>query len=228
MSLTTQCTNPAEVKWVTKMEVLQEMLAARGWQDIEMYGTPSELFRQYMHSETQVVLVANASAQSDQLRARGCHVAPVDCALGQQRKLRVYVCRSPCLTAPAMSDIEQLRVRTITDIMVLFNDKITYVIDKAGLRYSLEPVLLNSLKFNIPLHHQVPPHRQLTDLEVVNLQVKFGDLNKLPTLLLTDRVARYYNFPLGAIIAIERSEGLFYRRVRPPNGSTNFERFFLD
>tara|TARA_Y100001972_G_scaffold74336_1_gene90388 strand:+ start:497 stop:1093 length:597 start_codon:yes stop_codon:yes gene_type:complete len=77
----------------------------------------------------------------------------------------------------------------------------------------------NQLLIDITEHALVPLHRQLSANETRDLLHKLNTpVDKLPRLLDSDPVCRFYNFPLGAVIAIERRNGaqqgqVYYRRV---------------
>ena len=56
----------------------------------------------------------------------------------------------------------------------------------------------------------VPPHRLATSDELDYLR----ELNKpLPVLLMTDPIRRWYDFPKGSVVAIDRKDGNTYFRV---------------
>lgn len=58
-------------------------------------------------------------------------------------------------------------------------------------------------------HILVPRHRLATDSEINNLT---PDL-KLPIILSTDIICRWHGFPLNSIIAIEREDGTYFRKL---------------
>ena len=60
----------------------------------------------------------------------------------------------------------------------------------------------------------VPNHRLATAEELDNL--KFRGIRKasLPVIKMTDPIRRWHNFPAGSIVAVEREEGPYYRRVK--------------
>lgn len=67
------------------------------------------------------------------------------------------------------------------------------------------------LRFNITKHRLVPPHRCLTSHEELEFKTKYGV--KIPVLLRTDPVVRFYNFRSGSIIEITRPEGIVVYRI---------------
>lgn len=65
------------------------------------------------------------------------------------------------------------------------------------------------LLIDITEHALVPPHRMLTKDETAALLTKLGvTLHKLPKMLHSDPIARFYNFPRGSVIEITRNDGL--------------------
>lgn len=77
----------------------------------------------------------------------------------------------------------------------------------------------NQLLIDITEHALVPLHTQLDSSSTRDLLHRLNaPVDKLPRLLRSDPVCRFYNFPLGAVIQIQRSNGaqqgqLYYRRV---------------
>ena len=65
--------------------------------------------------------------------------------------------------------------------------------------------------YNITKHRLVPRHRCLSSFEVANFKRKFGI--KIPVLLQSDVVSRFYNFVPGDIIEITRADGIVIYRV---------------
>jgi DNA-directed RNA polymerase subunit H (RpoH/RPB5) len=59
----------------------------------------------------------------------------------------------------------------------------------------------------------VPTHRLATEEEIRNLHKRHILLNTLPIILISDKVARWYGWKVKTIIAIERPDGIYFRRV---------------
>tara|TARA_Y100000310_G_C20704089_1_gene833132 strand:- start:22220 stop:22783 length:564 start_codon:yes stop_codon:yes gene_type:complete len=76
----------------------------------------------------------------------------------------------------------------------------------------VEHFLCSELLCNPTKHALVPPHTLATDDEIEQLKQKFvlskNLKDKLPRLLSTDIVCRYYNFPPKSIVKIRRCLGL--------------------
>ena len=65
---------------------------------------------------------------------------------------------------------------------------------------------------NINKHKLVPKHELLTEYEINNLSV---NINKLPLILRTDPVIKWFNFKVGSIIKItRRTDEIYYRKVK--------------
>jgi DNA-directed RNA polymerase I, II, and III subunit RPABC1 len=65
------------------------------------------------------------------------------------------------------------------------------------------------LLIDITEHALVPNHRMLTQEQTAKLLSTLGvSLSKMPKLLHSDPIARFYNFPKGSVIEITRNNGL--------------------
>ena len=60
-------------------------------------------------------------------------------------------------------------------------------------------------------NHMVPTHRHATKDELRCLQDKRVPISKLPVLRMLDPIRRWHNFQQGTIVAIERSNGVYFR-----------------
>jgi DNA-directed RNA polymerase subunit H (RpoH/RPB5) len=58
----------------------------------------------------------------------------------------------------------------------------------------------------------VPPHRALPADEADLVRHRFGATH-LPQLLQSDPIARLYDFPVGAVVEVDRPTGVYYRLV---------------
>lgn len=78
--------------------------------------------------------------------------------------------------------------------------------------YCIETFSMDELKYNITKHRLVPKHTKTTEEEYKELK-KF--VTKLPVMLKTDPICRYYNYKSGNVIRVERFDGnIIYRIVR--------------
>ena len=78
-----------------------------------------------------------------------------------------------------------------------------------GIRIELFP--MKSLRYNITKHRLVPRHVPLSKMEMKSFKDLYG--TKIPYLLYSDPVARFYDFQRGDIIKIERSNGFICYRI---------------
>ena len=67
------------------------------------------------------------------------------------------------------------------------------------------------LLYNITKHRLVPVHRRLSAFEAATFKRKYGV--KIPVLLQTDAISRFYNFKSGDIIEITRIDGIVVFRI---------------
>ena len=78
----------------------------------------------------------------------------------------------------------------------------------------------DEMQFNITKHELVPQHIKLSPEEVAKLRKELKCPNrelKIPTMLTTDAVARFYGYKEGDCIKIIRKEGfVMYRIVKKP------------
>ena len=83
----------------------------------------------------------------------------------------------------------------------------------------IETMLFKKLVFNFARAHIVPRHRLLSEDEERHVRRRFITTtdDDWPKLAATDPIARYFNFPVGHIVAIERYIGhepsVYYRLV---------------
>lgn len=68
-----------------------------------------------------------------------------------------------------------------------------------------------TLRYNITKHRLVPKHTALSKAESIHFRKKYG--MKIPVILSTDPIARFYFFQKGDIIKIERSDGFVSFRI---------------
>jgi DNA-directed RNA polymerase I, II, and III subunit RPABC1 len=77
--------------------------------------------------------------------------------------------------------------------------------------YKLEIFKETELRYNITKHRLVPTHSALTKAESIEFKKQYGV--KIPVILKTDAVAKFYNFQKGEIIKIERTDGTVSFRI---------------
>lgn len=77
--------------------------------------------------------------------------------------------------------------------------------------YKLEIFKETELRYNITKHRLVPTHSALTKAESIEFKKQYGV--KIPVILKTDAVAKFYNFQKGEIIKIVRTDGTVSFRI---------------
>jgi DNA-directed RNA polymerase I, II, and III subunit RPABC1 len=107
-----------------------------------------------------------------------------------------------------------MRNANFTHAIVVFNDSVTPMAQKVvdeleGLR--IELFQMNSLRYNITKHRLVPKHIPLTKGEMKAFKEEFG--TKIPILLHSDPIVRFYDFQRGDIIKVERKNGFICYRI---------------
>lgn len=208
--------------WRRICQTLHEMLHDRGWKTFSWVADVDKLYDQFCRAQSLVFQILTVTGHPEEHRCIVCG--------GNRCRLVVVVCKEPNFTSPANLNIENLRYNS-NHLLVLFRDKITVVHREEWLRFNtvrkIEVKSLSSLFINISKHRLVPRHRILNETEVqALLKSLFTTKDKLPRILLTDPVCRYYDFPIGSIIEIMRPD-LYYRVVVPSIPKSNYEKFFF-
>jgi len=72
---------------------------------------------------------------------------------------------------------------------------------------------VEDLKINITKHRLVSKHMSVSSEELVEIKKKI-DITKLPVLLTTDPMCKYYAFRKGSVIKIQRKDSMMYRIVK--------------
>lgn len=126
-----------------------------------------------------------------------------------------------------INDDEKLNIQGIKDkisimnkesanrCIIIYKSNVTSSAKKSleTLEYEFELFSLNELQLNITRHRLVPRHSRILHSEKEELDQKYK--GKLPVLLHTDPVSRYYAFKRGEYIRITRKDGsIIYRMVK--------------
>lgn len=77
--------------------------------------------------------------------------------------------------------------------------------------YKMETFEEKTLRYNITKHRLVPAHTALSKFESDIFRKRYGI--KIPVLLKSDPVSRFYNFQRGDIVKIERTGGMVSFRI---------------
>lgn len=99
--------------------------------------------------------------------------------------------------------------------IIIYKSNVTSSAKKSleTLEYDFELFALHELQLNITRHRLVPRHSRILQSEKEELDSKYK--GKLPILLHTDPVSRYYSFKRGEYIRITRKDGsIMYRIVK--------------
>ncbi len=117
----------------------------------------------------------------------------------------------------------ETRERKITHAIVVFRNKCTPTASKEMLQY--EPTKMEQFKMDqvivCPvLSKMVPEYELLSFEEAEKIRTLYGE-SRLPTILTTDPIQRYYNAPIGGMYRITARYGslqpeIKYRVVREP------------
>jgi DNA-directed RNA polymerase subunit H (RpoH/RPB5) len=126
-----------------------------------------------------------------------------------------------------INDDEKLNIQGIKDkisimnkesanrCIIIYKSNVTSSAKKSleTLEYEFELFALSELQLNITRHRLVPRHSRVLPSEKEELDRKYK--GKLPFLLHTDPVSRYYSFKRGEYIRITRKDGsMIYRTVK--------------
>lgn len=126
-----------------------------------------------------------------------------------------------------INDDEKLNIQGIKDkisimnkesanrCIIIYKSNVTSSAKKSleTLEYEFELFALSELQLNITRHRLVPRHSRILPSEKEELDQKYK--GKLPFLLQTDPVSRYYSFKRGEYIRITRKDGsIIYRIVK--------------
>lgn len=79
--------------------------------------------------------------------------------------------------------------------------------------FTIETFQRAELQFNITTHRLVPKHERVVGSEADDIKKKWG--SKLPGILVSDPISRFYHFKKGEVIKVTRKDGFIaYRMVR--------------
>jgi len=154
----------------------------------------------------------------EMLQQRGFEVEAIEEGLvGRKGRLSVIVFfnLSPKVNNDRIQEyITKMRNSDFNHAIVLYNDSVTPMAQKVvdeleGIR--IELFQMKSLRYNITKHRLVPKHTLLTRAEMKAFKEQFG--TKIPVLLHTDPIARFYDFQKSDIVKVERNNGYVCYRI---------------
>ena len=108
---------------------------------------------------------------------------------------------------------KQIVMEIIDTYEITENEYLILILNsKSNININLKKEIFIKPLININKHKLVPKHELLTENEINNLSM---DINKLPLILKTDPVIKWFNFKIGSIIKITRStDEIYYRKVK--------------
>jgi DNA-directed RNA polymerase I, II, and III subunit RPABC1 len=109
--------------------------------------------------------------------------------------------------------ISILNKENATRCIIVYKSSITSSAKKSldTVNYRFELFALHELQFNVTKHRLVPRHERVTADEKEELNKNYK--GKLPILLQTDAICRYYAFEKGDYIRVTRKNGAIVYRV---------------
>jgi DNA-directed RNA polymerase I, II, and III subunit RPABC1 len=109
--------------------------------------------------------------------------------------------------------IYKMKNNNIKKCIIVYKETITSSAKKTLelLNSDIELFLEDELKYNITKHYLVPKHILMPDNEKRKIKEKFG--KKMPVLLKSDPVSRFYNYKKSDIIKIIRDNDIVCYRV---------------
>jgi DNA-directed RNA polymerase subunit H (RpoH/RPB5) len=112
--------------------------------------------------------------------------------------------------------IKYLQQHGTKHCIIVYNNNITSSAKKVISNFVdtvFELFAVNDLQTNITKHYYVPKHLMLNTVEEAAFKSRMG--TDIPVLLKTDKVCRFYNYPKGAIIMVNRlDKSVGYRIVK--------------
>jgi DNA-directed RNA polymerase I, II, and III subunit RPABC1 len=107
-----------------------------------------------------------------------------------------------------------IKIVGINHGIIIYRDNATPVAKKMiqnNTNICLELFKEEELLYNITKHILVPIHEYLSESDTIEFKKKFG--TKIPVILSTDVIARFYNFKKGSIIRIIRKDDYVVYRI---------------
>ena len=115
------------------------------------------------------------------------------------------------------SYIQHCENTIIKDIIIIYQNNITTNCSKVIehlFQYNIELFSLNEFQYDIKKLYYYVPHTKINDKELLKT-IKDKYKNKLPILLRSDPISRYFGFKRNDIIQIDRNENeICFRQIR--------------
>jgi len=178
------------------IKVLSEMIEDRGYR-IEYIKDYKEDYKDNKEEENPFIIKAFHTSN---------HKNIILCFMSEDDKLNIQGIKDR---------ISIMNKENAENCIIIYRSSVTSSAKKSleTLKYNFELFGLHELQLNITKHRLVPRHEKATPEEKIELEKNFK--GKLPVLLHTDPVSRYYAFQKGDYIRITRKNGtIHYRFVK--------------
>ena len=154
---------------------------------------------------------------TEMLEQRGYHITDPDLFIGEFGNKKIIVFYNTCakLNVEKVQEyVSLLQQAGIHHCIINYKNSITPVAKKVIeelVDFKLECFEEKTLRFNITKHSLVPKHIALPKKEADEFKKKYGI--KIPVILKTDPVSRFFNFQRGDIIKVIRADGFISYRI---------------
>ena len=133
-----------------------------------------------------------------------------------KHKIISFICKDDKLSIQGIKEfVSIMNKENCNRCIIVYRESVTSSAKKSLdiMEYNIELFGINELQFNITEHRIVPKHEKVTKEEKDMLDKEYK--NRLPIILHTDPVSRYYFFQRGEYIRITRKDGaVLYRIVK--------------
>jgi DNA-directed RNA polymerase subunit H (RpoH/RPB5) len=185
-------------------------------------SSSSSTSREWVYKEIQAIKVI-----SEMLIDREYKIEYIDLNLTREKNFYVKANKQNSNIIVFINDDEKLNIQGIKDkisvmnregsnsCIIIYKSNVTSSAKKSleTLEYEFELFALYELQLNITRHRLVPRHSKVLPSEKEHLEKNYK--GKLPILLHTDPISRYYAFKRGEYIRITRKDGsIIYRVVK--------------
>lgn len=131
-----------------------------------------------------------------------------------KHKLISFICNEDKLSIQGIKDYMSIMNKEgYNRCIIIYRDSVTSSAKKSLDNLDIELFSLQELQLDITEHRLVPKHERTTKEEKEDLEKSYK--GRLPILLHTDPISRYYYFQRGDYIRITRKDGsIMYRLVK--------------
>jgi len=183
------------------IKILIEMVINRDYKIIENYTEIDELPVE-SHSQSEYIPVESHSQSEYILKCEK-----------NNKIILCFLCKEDKLNIQGIKDkMTVMNRENANQAIIIYREGVTPSVKKSfeTSNYVFELFNIKELQINITQHRLVPKH------EKVPMEESFQKIkDKIPNILSTDAISRYYNFQRGDIIKITRKDGsIIYRLVK--------------